>query len=166
MNDEAKSMLQKIIGEYDIKLTEAERLNAAKRAADAAFPEGFLAFKTATIRPTLQEIADMLNQRGHDASVREQDESSTAGGGVKSAAISLRVVPKPFAHKGAETNPVAIEVMFSANRAERKVTVSSTNTTSNHRGSVGKRGEYVIEAVTPDVVANHVIQTLKDAFGG
>jgi len=164
MKDEQKSQLGRIIGDYDTKLTEAERVDVAKRAADAAFPERFVTIKTKTIRPALQEIADMLNERGHEASVRDQEESSSAGGGVKSAAVSLRLVPKPFAHKSTETNPVAIEIMFSANRAERNITVSSTNTMTSHGGSVGKRGGYEIDAVTPDVVANHVIQTLTDAF--
>jgi len=164
MKDEQKSQLRKIISDYDAKLTEAERVDVAKRAADAAFPERFVTFKTKTIRPALQEIADMLNERGHEASVRDQEESSSAGGGVKSAAVSLRVVPKPFAHKSTETNPVTIEIMFSANRTERKITVSSTNTMTSHGGSVGKRGQYEIDGVTPDVVASHVIETLNDAF--
>jgi hypothetical protein len=166
MKDEAKSQLKRILGDYDAKLIEAERVDAAKRAAHAAFPDRFVAFKTETIRPALQEIADLLNERGHEAAVREQEESSSAVGGVKSAAISLRIVPKPFAHKSIETHPITIEVTFSANRSERKVTVSSTNTMMSHSGSVGKRGEYEIDAVTADVVASHVIQTLNEAFGG
>jgi hypothetical protein len=164
MKDEQKSQLKKIIGDYEAKLTEAERLDVAKRAADAAFPGRFATFRTRTIRPALEEIADLLNERGHDASVRDQEESSSAGGGVRSAAVSLRLIPRPFAHKSAETNPVAVEVMFSANRAERKITVSSTNTMTSHGGSVGKRGEYEIDALTADVVAGHVIQTLGDAL--
>ena len=166
MKDEAKSQLKKIIGDYDEKLAEAERIDAANRAARAAFPGRFVTLKTETIQPAIQEIADILNERGHKASVREQEESSSAEGGVKSAAISLRIVPKPFAHKSAETNAIAIEIMISANRSERKVAVSSTNTMLNQGGSVGKRGEYEIEAVTADVVASHVIQTLNEAFRG
>jgi hypothetical protein len=166
IKDEAKSQLKKIIGDYDEKLSEAERAEAAKRAAHAAFPERFLAFKTETIRPALQEMADLLNERGHEATVREQEESSSAVGGVKSAAVSLRVVPKPFAHKSTEPNSITIEITFSANRSERKVTVSSINTMASHSGSVGKRGEYEIDAITADIVASHVIQTLKEAFGG
>lgn len=165
MKDEAKSLLKKIIGDYDEKLAEAERADTANRAANAAFPGRFVTLKTETIRPTIQEIADILNERGHKASVREQEESSTTEGGVKSAAISLHIVPKPFAHKSAETNPIAIEITFSANRSERKVAVSSTNSMLSQGGSVGKRGEYQIEAVTADLIANHVIQTLNAAFG-
>jgi hypothetical protein len=164
MKDEAKEQLKKIMGDYEAKLFEAERLEAAKRAAQAAFPERFVALKKDTVRPLLQEVADLLNARGHEASVREQDESSSTGGGVKSAAISLRVVPKPWAHKSTEPNPSAIEIHFSANRGERKVTVSSTNTMIGHGGSVGKRGEYEIDAVTTEVLSNHVIQTLHEAF--
>jgi hypothetical protein len=166
MKDEAKSQLKKIIGDYDERLAEAGRVDAANRAAHAAFPGRFVMLKAETIQPALQEIADILNERGHKASVREQEESSSAEGGVRSAAISLRIVPKPFAHKSAETNPIAIEITFSANRSERKVAVSSTNAMVNQGGSVGKRGEYEIEAVTADVVASHVIQTLNEAFAG
>lgn len=166
MKVEAKSELRKVISDYDDRLAEAERVAAAKRAEHAAFPARFVKLKTGIIQPTAQGIADMLNERGHNASVREQDESSTLEGSVKSAAVSLRVVPKPFAHKAAEANAVSIEVTFSANRSERKVAVSSTNTMINHGGTVGKLGEYEIDAVTPDVVAKHVIQTLSDAFRG
>jgi hypothetical protein len=166
VKDEAKSQLKKIIGDYDDKLAQAERVDAANRAAHAAFPGRFVTLKAETIQPAIQEIADILNERGHKASVREQEESSSTEGGVKSAAISLRIVPKPFAHKPAETNPIAIEITFSANRTERKVAVSSTNTMLNQGGSVGKRGEYEIDGLTADVVASHIIQTLNEAFRG
>jgi hypothetical protein len=166
MKDEAKSQLKKIVGDYDEKLAEAERVDAARRAALAAFPGRFVTLKKETIQPAIQEIADMLNERGHKASVGEQEESSSTAGGVKSAAVWLRIVPKPFAHKSAETNPITIEIAFSANRSERKVTVASTNTMIGHSGSVGKCGEYEIDALTADVVVSHVIQTLNEAFGG
>jgi hypothetical protein len=166
MKDEAKRQLKKIIGDYDEKLAEAARLDATNRAAHAAFPGRFVALRAETIQPAIQEIADLLNECDHKASVREQEESSSTEGGVKSAAISLRIVPKPFAHRSAETNPIAIEITFSANRSERKVAVSSTNTMPHESGSVGKRAEYDIEALTADVVASHVIQTLNEAFRG
>jgi hypothetical protein len=166
MKDEAKSQLKKIVGDYDEKLAEAERVDAARRTALAAFPGRFVTLKKETIWPAIQEIADMLNERGHAASVREQEDSSSAEGGVKSAAISLRIVPKPFAQKATEANAITIEITFSANRSERKVAVSSTNTMINHGGTVGKRGEYEVDAVTAEVVTTHIIQTLSEAFGG
>ena len=164
MKVEAKSELKKIIGDYDDKLAEAERVGAARRAAHAAFPERFVTLRREVIKTTAQEIADMLNERGHSASVREQDESPTVEGMVKYASATLRIVPKPFAQKAAEASAISIEITFSANRSERKVTVSSTNTMLNHGGTVGKLGEYEINAVTADIVAQHVIQTLNDAF--
>jgi hypothetical protein len=166
MKDEAKNQLRRILGDYDEKLAETERADAASRAAHAAFPERFATLRADTIRPALEEIVELLNKRGHDASVREQEESSSAEGGVKSAAVSLRVVPKPFAHKSTEPSPIAIEVAFSANRREQKVAVSSTNTMVNQGGTVGKRAEYEIDGVTADVVASHAIQTLTEALAG
>jgi hypothetical protein len=166
MKDEAHSQLKKIMDTYDAKVAEAERLDAANRAAQAAFPERFSTLRTEIIRPVLQEIAAMLNERGHETSVLEQEESSNVTGGVKSAATSLRIVPKPFTQKSIETNSFAIEVMFSANRGERKIIVSSTNTMQVRGGSVGKRGEYEIDAVTVDVVADQTILALNDAFIG
>jgi hypothetical protein len=102
MKDEAKSQLKKIVGDYDEKLAEAERVDAARRTALAAFPGRFVTLKKETIWPAIQEIADMLNERGHEASVGEQEGSSSTAGGVKSAAVWLRIVPKPFAHKSAD----------------------------------------------------------------
>jgi hypothetical protein len=102
MKDEAKRQLKKILGDYDEKLAEAARIDAANRAAHAAFPGRFVTLRAETIQPATQEIADLLNECGHKASVHEQEESSSTEGGVKSAAISLRIVPKPFAHRSAE----------------------------------------------------------------
>src|SRR5438552_4502159 len=125
MKDEAKNQLTKILGLYDEKLAEAERIEAATRAAQAAFPERFASLKSQIIRPAIQEFADVLNASGHEVTVREQEESSSAVGGVTFAAISLRIVPKPFARKTSETNKSFIEITFAANRSERKITVSS-----------------------------------------
>jgi hypothetical protein len=164
MKQETRAELETILATYNEKLAEAERRNAAVRAAQAAFPEHFATLKTEMIRPALQEFIDLLGLHGHAASAREQEESSSTSGGITLAAISLRVIPKPFANKSIEKNNNFVEVTFSANRTERKITVSSTNTIINSGGSRGKRGEYDIEAVTLEVVAGHVMQTLQEAF--
>jgi hypothetical protein len=54
--------------------------------------------------------------------------------------------------------------MFSANRSEQRIVVSSTNTIINSGGTVGKRGEYELEALTADVVVDHVLRALEQAF--
>jgi hypothetical protein len=164
MNSDTKNQLKRILGTYDAKLAEQERLEAAKREADAAFPVRFAALKAETIRMVIHEFVDILSAHGHEAAAREQEESSTTAGGVSYAAISLRVIPKPFAHKSTETPRTFIEITFSANRSERKITVSSTNTMMGSSGSVGKRGEYEIEAMTVEVIAEHVLRALQDAL--
>jgi hypothetical protein len=164
MKTDAKSQLKKILGTYDDRLAADERKIMAKRAADAAFPERFATLRADTLRPAIQEFVDMLTGHGHEATAREQEESSSTTGGVSFAAISLRMNPKPFAFKSADTNRSFIEITFSANRNERKVTVSSTNTIVNSNGSLGKRGEYELDAMTADVVAEHVLRSLEEAL--
>ncbi len=164
MNDEAKRQLTRILGAYDERLLETERLDAADRAAKAAFPERFSRLRTGTILPVLQELAEVLNRSGHEAATLEQEESTSTSEGVKSAAVSLRVIPKPFAQKPTDTKKSFIEITFAANRRERKIVISSTNTIVNSGGSVGKRGEYEIETLTADIVVTHVLETLEAAF--
>ncbi len=166
MNDQAKSQLKKILGTYDEKLAETTRLAAANRAAALAFPERFAALRSNTIRPALQEFADVLNGCGHEVTVRELEESTSSSDGVTFAMIGLRVVPKALIDKAAATatKKAFIEASFSANRNERKVMVSSTNTMTNSSGSVGKRGEYDIDAVTSEIVEAHVLHALREAF--
>jgi hypothetical protein len=165
MKDDAKKQLSQILGVYEEKLAEAERRAKLERAALESFPARFATLRTETIRPALQEFADVLAASGHEAAVLEQEESSSSVGGVKRAEISLRVTPKPFAHKSTtETKRSFVEVAFSANRSERKITVASTSTLLNSGASLGKRGEYEIDAVTADVVAAHVVQTLAEAL--
>ena len=166
MKDEAKRQLTRILGAYDERLLETDRLEAANRAAKAAFPQRFSTLTIETIRPVLQELADVLNGSGHEAATHEQEESSSTSEGVKSAAISLRVIPKPFAQRPTDTKKSFIEITFAANRRERKIVISSTNTIVNSGGSVGKRGEYEIEMLTADIIVNHVLETLEEAFAG
>jgi hypothetical protein len=164
MKIETKNQLEKILAAYDEKVAEAERKAEAKRAADLAFPERFSKLRAETIRPAIQAFVDALSGHGHEAAAREQEESTSTTAGVSFAAISLRVTPKSLAHKTTEANRSFIEITFSANRNERKVTVSSTNTIVNSSGGLGKRGEYELEAMTPDVVADHVLRTLQEAL--
>jgi hypothetical protein len=164
MKSDALDRLKKILGAYDHNLAKQEQMEAVKRAADAAFPVQFETLKAETIRPAMKEFVDILNGYGHEATVREQDESSSSAGGVLSSAISLCINPKPFAHKSTPTSKNFVEVTFSANRSGRKVTVSSTNTMLQSDGSVGKRAEYEVDAITADVVADHVLRTLQDAL--
>jgi hypothetical protein len=166
MKDEAKEQLKQILGAYDERLAERERIDSAKRAAEAAFPARFVALMTETIRPVIHEFVETLNERGHEATIREQEESSSGLSTVSSANIALRVVPKPFAHKSKEANKAFIEITFSANRSERKIVVSTANTLINSGGSLGKRGEYEIAALTAERVAEHLLETLKEALAG
>jgi hypothetical protein len=163
MKDEAKKHLERILGAYDDKLAETERLAAANRAAKAAFPGRFSVLKKETIMPVLGELAEVLNGSGHLATAREQEESASTAGGVSSATIGLRVIPRPFAQKTADARSF-VEVTFSANRSDQKIVVSSTNTIINSGASVGKRGEYELEALTADVVVDHVLRALEQAF--
>jgi hypothetical protein len=164
MKSEVKSELEAILGKYDARLIEEERVVAATRAAEEAFPTRFAALRTKALRPAMQELVDLLITHGHVAAVIEREETSTTVGGFSHAAITLRINPKLFASKSPDTDKTFIEIAFAANRKERKVTVSSTNTAINSSGNVGKRGEYPIEALTADVVAEEVIRTLQETL--
>jgi hypothetical protein len=166
MKSEAKAELERILGAYDDKLTEVERLGAAERTAQAEFPVRFATLRAEIIRPALHELVQVLSAHGHEVTVSEKEGSSSNAGGVTLAATSLRIVPKPFARKVPAKSENFIEVTFAANPAERKVIVSSTNTTVTFDRSVGDHGEYAIDALTADVVVSAVLQTLKDAFTG
>jgi len=164
MNDDSKDQLTKILGAYDDTLAEVARVDAANLAAQVAFPARYAALRRDTIRPTIQEFADVLSGRGHEVTVRELEESTSSDVGVTFAAIVLRVVPKAFANNGPETKKSFIEVSFSANRLERKVVVASTNTIINSSGSVGKRGAYDVDALTPTIVEAHVLHALREGL--
>jgi hypothetical protein len=166
MKDDVKNELTRILGVYDDRLAETERAEAAKRAAELAFPGRYAALRSDAIRPALQEFAEILNGRGHEVTVRELEESTSSEGGVTLASIALRIVPKAQAVGTTAIKKSFVEISFSANRNERRITVSSTNTMINSAGSVGKRGDYDIVELTPDVIQGHVLQTLRDVLLG
>lgn len=166
MKDDVKNELTRILGVYDDRLAETARTEAAKRAAELAFPGRYVALRSDAIRPALQEFAEVLNGRGHEVTVRELEESTSSEGGVTLASIALRIVPKAHAVGNTANKKCFVEISFSANRNERRITVSSTNTMINSAGSVGKRGDYDIEELTADVIQGHVLQTLRDVLLG
>jgi hypothetical protein len=167
MKDETKAQLERLLDGYDARLAATETREAAVRAAQAAFPERFVALKTTMIRPALEEFIATLARHRHEGTVHDEQESSTSAGGVALASIALRIVPRPFANKSATEAPKSyVEVTFSANRTERKVTVSSTSTILDSGGSRGKRGEYDAEALTSEVVESHVLRALEEALAG
>ncbi len=164
MKDDVKKQLTQILGAYDDKLAETARAEAVSKAAQAAFPERFVALMKDTIRPTFQEFADVMNSHGHQVEVREQEAESAVKGGATYTTISLHIVPKAFVSKSTDASKSFIEISFSAKRAERKIGVSSTNTMQSSGASIGRRGEYEIEAVTPEVVATHVLGALQEGL--
>jgi hypothetical protein len=164
MNEDARAKLNKLLAAYDEKLVLAARIEAAKRAAAVAFPERFATLRSDTIRPTIQEFATVLNDCGHEVTVREFEESTSSEAGVTSATIAVRIVPKALVERIDIAKRSFVELSFSANRNERKILVSSNNTIINSSGSVGKRAEYEIDAVTAGVVEGHVLDALGEAL--
>jgi hypothetical protein len=166
MKDDTKARLNQILSAYDERIAETARREAAILAAKTAFPQRFAALKKEMFLPLFRELAEVLNGKGHDATVRDEEESSSTVGSVNSAAVGLRVVPKPLTQKSADSKRSYVEILFSANRSERKIVVTSTNTIIHSGGGVGKRGEYEVDGLTADVVTDHVLRTLEEALKG
>jgi hypothetical protein len=162
MDPEVKSELHGMLAAYAALVVESHEREAKTKAAQTAFVDAFRQLKVEKIRPILDEFVVDLLQGGHQATVVDQQEASDRNGQFTPSSIALRVVPARMAGATAASSTLArVEVTFSGNSQTRKVLVSSSN---NANGSIGRRGDYELEDVTPEFVQNNVLNTIRAAF--
>jgi hypothetical protein len=92
MGDYLRDELGKLLDEYD----ERRRVTLAReqqvRDDDARFLTEFMELRRGVIRPAFEAAAAMLAERGHVASITEQELAVAEGGKVSEASIALRIV--------------------------------------------------------------------------
>ncbi len=136
---------------------------AAERAKEDENLEEFGQVRAAIIRPVLEEIATTLKQRGHGASVLDQNPPND--GRFRQASITLNFFPD----EADRTHPTGLStayVGFALDANTRRISVSESTI---HPGSGGHAGStsasFDLDAITEDDVKKAALTTLRQVFG-
>jgi hypothetical protein len=92
MADYLRDELGKLLDEYDGRRRAVLAREQKVRESDALFLAQFAELRRSVIRPAFEAAATMLAERGHLASIAEQEFSVAEGSKVSEAWIALRIV--------------------------------------------------------------------------
>ncbi|HZO02238.1 MAG TPA: hypothetical protein VFB93_13670 [Burkholderiales bacterium] len=92
MADYLRDELGKLLNEYDERRRAVLEREQKVRDDDARFVARFAELRRGVIRPAFEAAATMLSERGHVASITEQEFSVAEGAKVSEAWIALRIV--------------------------------------------------------------------------
>jgi hypothetical protein len=92
MTDNLRDQLGKLLDEYDERRRVVLAREQKVKEDDAQFLASFAELRRSVIRPAFEAAASMLAERGHVASIIEQELTIAEGGKVSEASIALRIV--------------------------------------------------------------------------
>jgi hypothetical protein len=93
MADYLRDELGKLLDDYDERRRAVLAREQKVRDDDALFVTQFAELRRSVIRPAFEAAAALLAERGHLASITEQELSVAEGSKVSEACIALRIVP-------------------------------------------------------------------------
>jgi hypothetical protein len=93
MADYLRDELAKLLDDYDERRRAVLAREQKVRDDDALFLAQFVELRRSVIRPAFEAAATLLAERGHLASITEQEFSVAEGSKVSEAWIALRIVP-------------------------------------------------------------------------
>lgn len=93
MADYLRNELGKLLDDYDERRRAVLAREQKVRDDDALFVTQFAELRRSVIRPAFEAAATLLAERGHLASITEQEFSVAEGAKVSEAWIALRIVP-------------------------------------------------------------------------
>ena len=93
MADYLRNELGKLLDDYDERRRAVLAREQKVKDDDALFVTQFAGLRRSVIRPAFEAAATLLAERGHLASITEQEFSVAEGSKVNEAWIALRIVP-------------------------------------------------------------------------
>ena len=93
MADHLREELEKLLTQYEEQRRVVLAREEKVKEADAQFIARFAELRRGVIRPAFEVAAAMLAERGHKASIAEQEFSVDPAGRITEAGISLHIVP-------------------------------------------------------------------------
>lgn len=162
MKNETRSKLESILDHYEEKQLEAELKREQIQSAREVFLENFKALREKVIRPSMVEIGEVLEQKGHYTKIEEQEYSIDRKGFIQEAHIEFNVFPAGVDEKfGFDNHP---SVTFVSDTNSLLVQVHGSYVMPEIRGERDHLGTYQISEINSDIVEKEILTILAKAF--
>ena len=92
MAERFRDELAKLLDGYDERRLAVEARERQVKLDDARFLTGFAELRRDVVRPVFEATREILAQRGHEATITEQEFGADASGKPTEAAITIRIV--------------------------------------------------------------------------
>jgi DNA gyrase/topoisomerase IV subunit A len=162
MKNQTKLELEAILDGYEKKQLE-ERLRQDQEQYELeTYIEDFKELREKVIRPVMEDMGDILEQKGHDFKIKEKEYSMDKKAFATEARIEFKIFPRSNAEEFyAENHP---SVMFSSDVTSRNIKVHGSYVMPGRRGERELIRTYAISEITSDNVEKEILDILIKAF--
>jgi hypothetical protein len=162
VKEETKNRLANVLNRYDEEQSGAKKQAQETQTAQEELLQSFGQLRTEVIRPIMEDIGTVLQTRGHDYKIVEEDVSTDAPGTQQDVMISMYIFPS---HAGAPSTTRELlhfpRISFRSDPYWRRIIVQTSNVTLTYGGLSGGRGEYSISQVTSEFVEKELVQIVE-----
>ena len=161
MKEETKNRLANVLNRYDEEQSGAKKQAQETQTAQEELLQAFGHLRTEVIRPSMEAIGTVLQTRGHEYKIVEEDVSTDAPG-KQDVMISMYIFPS---RAGAPSTTRELlhfpRISFRSDPYWRRIIVQTSNVTLTYGGLSGGRGEYSISQVTSEFVEKELVQIVE-----
>ena len=162
MKNQTKLELEALLDSYEKKQLEAKLRQDQEQYELEMYLEDFKELREKVVRPVMEDMGDILEQKGHDFKIREREYSVDKKAFAIEARIEFKIFPRSNAEEFyAENHP---SLMFSSDVASRKVKVHGSYVMPGRRGERELIRTYGISEITNDIVEKEILDILIKAF--
>jgi hypothetical protein len=162
MKKETKSQLESLLDNYQKKQLEAEMKQEQSQYTRELFLDNFKELREKVIRPSMTEIGEILEQKGHKYNIKEQEYSIDRKGFTQEAHIEFNILPEGKEEKSYYDNHPSIT--FIADTGSLKVQVRGSYVMPDIRGESSRIGTYELSEISSDIVEKEILDILIKAF--
>lgn len=173
MADHLREALTKLLDDYDARRRGDREREQKAKDDEAHFLAEFAELRRGVIRPVFEVAGAMLEERGHRASIVEQEFS--AAGRITEAGITLRVVPSGSKAPLQGTNAPLQGAKASLHEEQRSLSIATrhynrtvwinSGESAGSGGLAGAKGAYGLDKVTKQLVEDEVIGFVARVVG-
>jgi len=154
--------IKTLLDNYDHKLKEEKEKAKKMEEKEDRFLKEFSILCSEVIKPVMEQIGSQLKERGNDYSIEEEKERKDPQGRTLDAIIIMNIFPSEVKRHEYDATSTP-HIAFRATRYEKKVVILGSNIMPNRgSSSSGPRGEFEIDRIDKDLVANEILKMLKE----
>jgi hypothetical protein len=162
VKEETKNRLAHVLNRYDEEQSGAKKQARETQTAQEELLQAFGHLRTEVIRPSMEAIGTVLQTRGHEYKIVEEDVSTDAPGTQQDLMISMYIFPS---RAGAPSTMRELlhfpRISFRADPYWRRIIVQTSNVTLTYGELSGGRGEYSISQVTAEFIEKELVQIVE-----